>query len=66
MADLVGSHETDECARPAERAVDPRLAGLLDGLEDDIVAGRIDNVPDDRVAGSPFDTGQRRPSELVA
>src|SRR5262249_13303135 len=50
MADLVGSHETDECARPAERAVNPRLAGLLDGLEDDIVTGRIDNVPDDRLA----------------
>ena len=54
MVNVVGSHEIDKCARSADRAVDPRLAGLLDGLEDDIVGGWITSRMVARLAVHPI------------
>ena len=39
MPSMMGGHETDECSRPAERAVDPGLVGLLYYLEYGLVVG---------------------------
>ena len=61
MARAVGGHEIDECGRPAERAVDPSLVGLLNCLEYGLVPGRTGNISDGRAACSPFNTGQCRP-----
>jgi len=61
MASVVGGDEVGERGWPAERAVDPGLVGLLDGLDDDIIVGGADDVFDDRAAVSPFDAGKRRP-----
>ena len=44
----MGSHELDECIRPAEWAVDPGLAGLLHHLQNGLVVGASDNILDDR------------------
>jgi hypothetical protein len=57
LTSVMGSHELDECSRPAEWAVDPSLAGLLHRLEYDLVVGVRDNILDDSAVGSPFDTG---------
>ena len=57
----MGSHELDECIRPAEWAVDPGLAGLLHHLENGLVLGARDNILDDGAADSPFDTGDCSP-----
>ena len=57
----VGGDKFNEGIRPAERAVDPGLAGLPNHFQDDIVVSRADNVPDDRARLRPFDAGQRRP-----
>lgn len=39
MASVVGGDEVGEHGWPAERAVDPGLVGLLDGLDDDTIVG---------------------------
>lgn len=36
---VMGGHETDECGRPPERAVNPGLVGPLNRLEYDLVVG---------------------------
>ena len=61
MPGAVGGDKINEGIRPAERAVDPGLAGLPNHFQDDIVVSRADNVPDDRARLRPFDAGQRRP-----
>lgn len=47
LAAVVGGHETDESVRPAERAIDSGLAGLLDHAHDGVVVGPAGDVPDD-------------------
>jgi hypothetical protein len=60
----MGGHETDECGRPAERAVNPGLVGPLNCLEYDLVVGRAGDILDNGVAGSPFNRGDRGPLRL--
>jgi hypothetical protein len=43
---VMGGHETDECGRPAERAVNPGLVGPLNCLEYDLVVGRAGDILD--------------------
>jgi len=49
----VGGDKFNEGIRPAERAVDPGLAGLPNHFQDDIVASRADNILDDRARLRP-------------
>jgi len=61
---MMGSHELDECSRPAEWAVDPGLADLLHYLEYGFVVSAREDILDDGAAGSPFDTGDCSPRWL--
>jgi hypothetical protein len=53
---VMRGHETDECCRPAERAVNPGLAGPLNRLEYDLVVGGTSDILDNGAAGSPVDS----------
>ena len=61
---VMRGHETDECSRPAERAVDPGLVSPLYHLEYGLVIGATDDILNDGTASSPFDGGDCSPLRL--
>ena len=60
MAGVMGGHEMDERVRPAERAVDPGLAGPVDHAHDGVIVDPAADVPDDCAGACPLDGGQSR------
>jgi hypothetical protein len=60
VADVMRSDEIDVRSRPAERAVDPGLVGLLNHVKYGVVVRARGNVLDDGAAVSPFDCGDCR------
>ena len=58
---VMRGHEGDECGRPAERAVNPGLAGPLNRLGYYVVVGRAGDILDNGVAGGPVDRGDSGP-----
>ena len=61
---VMRSHEADEPGRPAGRAVDPGLAGLLHRPHDELIAGTARGFLDDSTASAPPGNGDRGPCRL--
>jgi hypothetical protein len=60
----MSGHEADECSRPAERAIDPGLAGPFHQPEHVFVVGATDNILDDGATSRPFQSRGCAPLRL--
>jgi hypothetical protein len=60
----MSGHEAGECSRPAERAIDPGLAGPFHHPEHVFGVGAADNILDDSATSRPFHSGGCGPLRL--